>query len=224
MLPALSGTSSRDSSLDPQHDRVAAEIERQREGAAAARRGRQRREPARIRLQRDMPAVIHPRRVGDADLAEHLRCEVQQRERLVIAFDVQLGPVAHRIASVARLCILRCGTARARRMRPTGHSRPKFAAARRPCGRSMRCACALLGKSGEITAQLKSLGSMDPDTRAAEAPKIHALREAGHRRDRRAQGGARSGRAGAPARDRDDRPVAAGAGKRQRARSTRSAR
>src|SRR4029079_10879905 len=37
---------------------------------------------------------------------------------------------------------------------------------------------ALLGKSGEITAKLKSLGSMDPDTRAAEAPKIHALREA----------------------------------------------
>ena len=36
---------------------------------------------------------------------------------------------------------------------------------------------ALLGKSGEITARLKSLGSMDPDTRAAEAPKVHALRE-----------------------------------------------
>jgi phenylalanyl-tRNA synthetase alpha chain len=35
----------------------------------------------------------------------------------------------------------------------------------------------LLGKSGEITARLKSLGSMDPETRAAEAPKIHALRE-----------------------------------------------
>ena len=35
----------------------------------------------------------------------------------------------------------------------------------------------LLGKSGEITAKLKSLGSMDPDTRASEAPKIHALRE-----------------------------------------------
>jgi phenylalanyl-tRNA synthetase alpha chain len=35
----------------------------------------------------------------------------------------------------------------------------------------------LLGKSGEITAKLKSLGSMDPDTRAKEAPKIHALRE-----------------------------------------------
>src|ERR1043165_803541 len=37
---------------------------------------------------------------------------------------------------------------------------------------------AALGKSGEITAKLKSLGTMDPETRAAEAPKIHALREA----------------------------------------------
>src|SRR6476659_416421 len=36
----------------------------------------------------------------------------------------------------------------------------------------------LLGKSGEITAKLKSLGAMDPETRSAEAPKIHALREA----------------------------------------------
>jgi len=35
----------------------------------------------------------------------------------------------------------------------------------------------LLGRSGEITAKLKSLGAMDPDTRASEAPKIHALRE-----------------------------------------------
>ena len=37
---------------------------------------------------------------------------------------------------------------------------------------------ALLGKSGEITARLKSLGSMDPATRNAEAPAIHKLREA----------------------------------------------
>jgi len=35
----------------------------------------------------------------------------------------------------------------------------------------------LLGKQGEITAKLKLLGTMDPDARAAEAPKIHALRE-----------------------------------------------
>jgi phenylalanyl-tRNA synthetase alpha chain len=34
-----------------------------------------------------------------------------------------------------------------------------------------------LGKSGSITALLKSLGTMDADTRATEAPKIHALRE-----------------------------------------------
>ncbi|HWC56784.1 MAG TPA: phenylalanine--tRNA ligase subunit alpha [Sphingomicrobium sp.] len=37
---------------------------------------------------------------------------------------------------------------------------------------------ALLGKQGEITAKLKSLGAMDAETRTAEAPKIHALREA----------------------------------------------
>ena len=37
---------------------------------------------------------------------------------------------------------------------------------------------AALGKSGSITALLKSLGGMDADARAAEAPKIHALREA----------------------------------------------
>jgi len=35
-----------------------------------------------------------------------------------------------------------------------------------------------LGKSGRITERLKSLGQMDPDERSAEAPKIHALREA----------------------------------------------
>ena len=34
-----------------------------------------------------------------------------------------------------------------------------------------------LGKAGSITAMLKSLGSMDPETRAGAAPKIHALRE-----------------------------------------------
>ncbi|HEU0311453.1 MAG TPA: phenylalanine--tRNA ligase subunit alpha [Sphingomicrobium sp.] len=37
---------------------------------------------------------------------------------------------------------------------------------------------AALGKSGEITELLKSLGRMDAETRTAEAPGIHALREA----------------------------------------------
>ncbi|WP_395624155.1 phenylalanine--tRNA ligase subunit alpha [Sphingomonas daechungensis] len=35
----------------------------------------------------------------------------------------------------------------------------------------------VLGKSGSITQQLKSLGAMDPETRAAQAPEIHAFRE-----------------------------------------------
>ncbi|HEU4809243.1 MAG TPA: phenylalanine--tRNA ligase subunit alpha [Sphingomicrobium sp.] len=34
-----------------------------------------------------------------------------------------------------------------------------------------------LGKSGSLTAQLKSLGKMSPEERSAEAPKIHAMRE-----------------------------------------------
>lgn len=36
---------------------------------------------------------------------------------------------------------------------------------------------AALGKSGSVTALLKSLGAMDPTTRASEGPRIHALRE-----------------------------------------------
>ena len=36
----------------------------------------------------------------------------------------------------------------------------------------------VLGKSGSITTQLKSLGKMGPDERSVEAPKIHAFREA----------------------------------------------
>ena len=36
---------------------------------------------------------------------------------------------------------------------------------------------AALGKSGEITALLKSLGGMTPDERSVEGPKIHARRE-----------------------------------------------
>ena len=37
---------------------------------------------------------------------------------------------------------------------------------------------AALGKSGSVTALLKSLGAMAPEARAVEAPKVHALREA----------------------------------------------
>jgi hypothetical protein len=34
--------------------------------------------------------------MSDTDLAEHLRGEVKDRERLMIALDAKLGPVAHR--------------------------------------------------------------------------------------------------------------------------------
>ncbi|MGI8611217.1 MAG: phenylalanine--tRNA ligase subunit alpha [Sphingomicrobium sp.] len=40
-----------------------------------------------------------------------------------------------------------------------------------------RLRVAALGKSGTITAQLKSLGAMTPEQRAEEGPKVHALRE-----------------------------------------------
>src|SRR5688572_15416485 len=40
-----------------------------------------------------------------------------------------------------------------------------------------RLRVAALGKSGSVTVLLKSLGSMDAATRAAEGPKIHAMRE-----------------------------------------------
>ena len=43
-----------------------------------------------------MPAVIHPRRMRHAHLADHLRGKMEKRERLVVALDIQLGPIAHR--------------------------------------------------------------------------------------------------------------------------------
>ena len=44
---------------------------------------------------------------------------------------------------------------------------------------------AALGKSGSVTALLKSLGAMDAETRAREGPKIHAPARGGDRRHRR---------------------------------------
>jgi hypothetical protein len=38
--------------------------------------------------------------VRDPDLAEHLRRKVQHCESLMIAFDAQLRPVAHRVRSL----------------------------------------------------------------------------------------------------------------------------
>ena len=64
---------------DPQHDCMAAKVESQGEGAAAARSGWQDSEAAGVGLKRYVPAVVQPRGVGDAELAEHLSREVQDR-------------------------------------------------------------------------------------------------------------------------------------------------
>ena len=51
---------------------------------------------------------------------------------------------------------------------------------------------AALGKSGSITALLKTLGGMTPEERQSEGPRIHALREAVTEAIADTQGGARS--------------------------------
>ena len=109
----------------------------------------------------------------DADLADHLRGKVQDGERLMVALDVQLWPVAHG-ATLARLCNIGAGAAKALAM-PDALLDRIAAAGNLTELDAVRVS--LLGKSGEITAKLKSLGSMEADTRATEAPKIHALRE-----------------------------------------------
>jgi phenylalanyl-tRNA synthetase alpha chain len=112
--------------------------------------------------------------MGDADLAQHLRREVQDGERLVIAFRVELGPTAHHVTAFAF-----CGAAllEPRAMIDAETMLDRIAAADSLSDlEAVRVSA--LGKSGSITALLKSLGSMDVEARAAEGPKIHALREA----------------------------------------------
>src|SRR6185369_10546950 len=149
---------------DPQHDRVAAQIERQRECAAAASRSRQDAEPAGVGLERDMPAVIDPRRVRDPKLPQHLRRQMQDAQRFMVAIDAEPGPVAH----LLRLCILRCGIARAEAMIDAETMLDRIAAAESLSDLEALRVTAL-GKSGSVTALLKSLGAMDPETRSTEA-------------------------------------------------------
>src|SRR6185369_4834357 len=66
-------------------------------------------------------------------------------------------------ATVARLCILLEGAAKALVMADALLDR---IAAAKDLAELDSVRVALLGKSGEITAKLKSLGSMDPDARA----------------------------------------------------------
>ena len=89
-----------------------AKIQPKRESAAVARRSGQSLKPVGDRLQRGMPAVVRPGRVRDADLTQHLRCQVQDRKCLVIAFDAEFRPVGHARA-ITRLCNSCAGPAKA---------------------------------------------------------------------------------------------------------------
>jgi phenylalanyl-tRNA synthetase alpha chain len=110
----------------------------------------------------------------DTNLSDHLRGEMQDCESLVIAFDGDLRPIAHAAPAFA-FCVaalLEAGT-----MTDAETMLDRIAAAESLTDLDA-VRVAALGKAGSITALLKSLGSMDAETRALEAPKIHALREA----------------------------------------------
>src|SRR6476661_10473682 len=124
-----------------------------------------------------MPAVVHPRCVGDPELSQHLGGEVEQGERLVVALDAQLGPVAHRLLIPQDFAFCAEPRLEPRSMIEAETMLDRIAAAD-TLNDLEALRVSALGKAGSITALLKSLGSMDTETRTAEAPKIHALREA----------------------------------------------
>ena len=70
---------------------------------------------------------------------------------------------------------------------------------------------AALGKSGSVTALLKTLGAMTPDERKVQGPAINGLKDRVTAAHRRRQGRARRQRARCPARHRNRRRHAAGA-------------
>ena len=169
---------------DPERDAVAAQIERQREAAAVAGGGRQGRQPGGVRAERHVPAMVRPRGVGDAQLAEHLAGEMERREGRSVAGRRR---VSGHVMAMRNLCILQRGIARA-----AGDGRStSFAsihAARRP-GRARALRVAALGKSGQHHRAAEIAGRRwTRTTRAAEGPKIHALREEVSGRHRGAQG------------------------------------
>ena len=161
----------------PQHDRVAAKVERQREGPAVARRGRQSRQAPRrsaeARRASRGSSTAHGRRGScRASARQGAGCASVSWSRAGSSSGQSLiaRPLAQPFAFCAAVQLRPRHGVRHRPARPNPQRAPTSA-------RSTQLRVAALGKSGEITALLKSLGSMDPDTRAAEAPKIHALRE-----------------------------------------------
>ena len=73
---------------------MAAQVERQREGQVRRRSDRFDGQPVGDRVERRVPAMIDPRRMRDAELAEHLADEVERGEGRLVAGDIECGPVA----------------------------------------------------------------------------------------------------------------------------------
>ena len=78
---------------DPHDDRVGAKVDPQREGSTVRACGRFGDQPERGRMQGHMPAVIGPGGIGDADLAQHLACEMERREGPAIPLDIEGWPI-----------------------------------------------------------------------------------------------------------------------------------
>ena len=137
-------------------------------------------------MQRHVPAVIDPGRMGDAQLAEHLAGKMEQGEGRRIARRRRSSGQSLISASLAlsRPILLKPHRTAAMKASTCASTRPQARLdrrnrrRRRPC-RARRGARRRARQVGRASPQLlKSLGAMDADTRAAEAPKIHALREA----------------------------------------------
>ena len=80
---------------DPKDDRVPAKVKPQRENAHSGGSGRKSLKSVRHCLERNVPAVIDPRRMCNSDLAKHLGRKVQDCERFVIVLECYLWPMAH---------------------------------------------------------------------------------------------------------------------------------
>ena len=81
---------------EAQADGVLAQVEAEGEAAPVGGGGRVGDQARGDRVKRDVPAVVDPRRVGDAELAEQLAGEVERGDGRRVAGDVKARPVAHR--------------------------------------------------------------------------------------------------------------------------------
>ena len=224
-LPALSGSSSRAPSLTHStiawRHRSSARVKVRPSPAAVGRVA----SPSAVGCSVDVPAVVDPRRMRDADLAEHLRREVKHRQRRHGPARGRARParlMAHRIARGFAFCAR--STAKAAAPWPTWTSI-----------KSDRRAADLAALEAAARRGARQVGQRH---RAAEVAGRDGPGDARRRRARRstrcakrsptaiadAQGGARSRRARPAAGDRDASTCRCPRPRRRRDRSIRSAR